>query len=389
MARHDTWLERSPRSVFTPVGGASLPRAGRRGPAHSGVGPWARTGRFPFVGAFLVCAALQPAMAATPPRKPLPEGNAGIAAKHPGDRGIEKDPAVVFVEAFDAAAVDDLKSRWDGVKNPDIMTLSDDVPAGSGTKRSLLMTHVGGKGDGANLYRRLLPGYEKLHVRFYVKFDPDCGPIHHFFHVGGYNPPTRWAQGGAGTRPRGNERFTTGVEPFGNAWRWDFYSYWMEMRGSPPRGQTWGNSFLSDAAVKAERGKWVCAELMMKLNDVGDSNGEQALWIDGKLVGHLGKGFPKGKWTFDRFLKDQGGDAIRWNDAKGDRERFRVAEGGEPFEGFRWRNNEALKINFLWPLFYITKSPDGHVSKVWFDQIVAARDYIGPLAPAAAGKSKE
>lgn len=342
--------------------------------------------RGPLPGLVVWLASLAVAASEAPQRRPLPEGNTGIAARFPGDKGIERHPDVVFAENFNVASLDDLASRWDQSKSRDIMSLSDDVPAGSGDKRSLLMTHVGGQGDGAHLYRRLLPGYEKLHVRFYVKFAPDCGPIHHFFHVGGYNPPTRWPQGGAGVRPRGHERFTTGVEPFGDAWRWDFYSYWMEMRGSPPRGQCWGNCFINDPAVKAERGKWVCAELMMKLNDVGDSNGEQALWIDGKLVGHFGKGFPKGKWTFDRFLKDQGGEAIRWNDAKGDRERFRVPEGGEPFEGFRWRNNEALKINFLWPLFYITKSPQGHVSKVWFDQIVAARDYIGPLAPAASAR---
>ena len=75
---------------------------------------------------------------------------------------------------------------------------------------------------------------------------------------------------------------------------------------------------------------------------------------------------------------------IRWNDAKGGRETFTVAEGGEPFEGFRWRSDEALKLNFLWVLFYVTDGPAGpvpagHVSKVWFDNIVAATEYIGPL----------
>jgi hypothetical protein len=33
-------------------------------------------------------------------------------------------------------------------------------------------------------------------------------------------------------------------EPFGRNWTWDYYAYWNEMRGSPPRGQTWGNSFV-------------------------------------------------------------------------------------------------------------------------------------------------
>jgi len=308
----------------------------------------------------------------------LPQGDAGLAAKHPGDVGIERDPDVVFAENFEVASIGALKARWNQV-NEKITSLSDDVPPASRGKRSILFTHIGGQGEGGHLYKVFKPGFDQLFLRFYVKFDKDCGQIHHFVHLGGYNPPTPWPQGGAGIRPKGHERFTTGIEPYGNAWRWDFYSYWMEMRGSPPRGQCWGNSFLGDAKPPVERGKWQCVEAMMKLNDVGESNGEQALWVDGKLAGHLGRGFPKGKWVFDRFLPGQGGDCIRWNDAKGDRERFRVAEGGEPFEGFRWRSTEALKLNFLWLLVYITKTPQGHESKVWFDDIVLARRYIGPI----------
>ena len=310
----------------------------------------------------------------------LPEGDNGLAARYPGGTGIAKDPGVVFVEDFEQPTLEELRTRWDEVKSAEIVSLADDLPQGSAGKRSLLLTHVGGRGDGGHLYRRLLPGYDKLHVRFYVKFDPDCGPIHHFFHVGGYSPPTRYPQGGAGQRPRGDDRLSTGVEPFGDSWVWDYYTYWMEMRGSPPAGQTWGNSFVRDPNLKVERGKWVCAEVMMKMNDpVAEHNGEMALWIDGRLVSHLGPGFPKGKWTYDKFLLKQGGGGIRWDDAKGGPERFTVAEGGEPFEGFRWRSDAKLNLNYLWVLLYITKSPEGHVSKVWFDDIVVGSEYVGPV----------
>src|SRR5256885_1186371 len=82
---------------------------------------------------------------------------------------------------------------------------------------------VGGKGNGGHLYRHLKPGYEKLYARFYVKFDPDCAPIHHFgTSIGGYNPPTPWPQGGAGLRPGGDKTFTLGIEPFGKSWVWDY-----------------------------------------------------------------------------------------------------------------------------------------------------------------------
>lgn len=320
---------------------------------------------------------------AAPP--PLPEGP-GLAAKYPGDAGLASDPAVALVEDFDASLAE-VQRHYEQVQGT--MALSADVPAGSADRHSLQMTHVGGQGTGCTLYRRLPESYDKLFYRFYVKFDPECWPIHHFFFVGGYNPSTPWAQGGAGERPRGDDRITVGVEPFGPLWTWNYYAYWMEMRGSPPRGQTWGNVFTREPQPKAERGRWTCMELMIKLNQPSSAhNGEIALWKDGKLVSHLGPGYPLGKWTFDRFLIGQGGEGVRWNDTKGDRETFSVAAGGEPFEGFRWRGSEDLKLNFLWLLFYITEAPRGHVSKVNFDHVVIATEYTGPLAPAAPGAVK-
>jgi len=250
-----------------------------------------------------------------------------LAMKYQGDKGIENDPDVVFAENFEESSLEAVKSRWESVKSIEI--------------------------------------YEKLYVRFYVKFDPDCYPIHHFFHVGGYNPPTPWPQGGAGTRPVGSERFTTGVEPYGRKWRWDFYSYWMGMRSSPDN-KSWGHDFINDQNLKAERGKWICVELMIKMNaPVTEHNGQQALWIDGKfwskdgrIINHFGKGFPKGRWIWDSFIPDP---------------------KGKPFEGFQWRSVKELKLNFLWVLLYITKAPPGYVSKVWFDDIVVAKKYIGPV----------
>jgi|YNPNPStandDraft_1061719.scaffolds.fasta_scaffold31396_1 peptide methionine sulfoxide reductase msrA/msrB len=316
-------------------------------------------------------------------------GEVGLAAKYPGDVGLDKDPDVVFVEDFEEPSLEAMKDRWENVSGAEIMSFSEDRPAGSRGQHSLLLTHVGGQGTGGHLYRRLQPGYEKLYVRFYVKFDPQCGPIHHFFHLGGYHPPTAWPQGGAGERPRGDDRLSTGVEPFGDSWVWDYYSYWMEMRGSPPQGRTWGNSFIRDPQLKVERGRWICVELMMQMNDpVTAHNGEMALWIDGKQVSHLGPGFPSGKWLYDTFHPGQGGEGIRWNEERGGPERFTVPPGGEPFEGFRWRSDPRLNLNFLWVLLYITRSPEGHVSRVWFDHIVVARQYIGPLSAPEPGQGQ-
>src|SRR6185503_542686 len=42
-----------------------------------------------------------------------PENSPGLAAKYPGDRNIDKDPRVLFVEDFEEPTLDALKSRWE------------------------------------------------------------------------------------------------------------------------------------------------------------------------------------------------------------------------------------------------------------------------------------
>ena len=298
----------------------------------------------------------------------LQEG-AGLAQDYPGDEGIEGKPRVVFVERFDED-LETIFERYDDVAAPDRMQLDADTPPGAATDASLLMTHVGGAGDSIHLFTRL-PGYEegydKLHLRFYVKFDEDCWPVHHFVGLGGYHPPSRWPQGQAGRRPEGDDRFSTAVETFGSDWRWDFYTYWSEMRGNPTQTH-YGNNFVSDPGFEVTRGEWICVEFMVKLNTPPDErDGEQAFWIDGELhrmdgqvVSHLGPGFPRGSWTWDTWTPDP---------------------DGEPFDGFRWRTTEDLAINSLWLSLYITGAPEDYESKVWLDHVVVAEEYIGPLAP--------
>lgn len=98
-----------------------------------------------------------------------------------------------------------------------------------------------------------------------------------------------------------------------------------------------------------------------------------------KLVAHLGKGFPKGRWTFDKFEPGKSGDVVRWNDEKKDREYSKVPEGGAPFEGYRWRTVPELNVNYVW-LYTYTEKPAGHRLRVWYDDVVVATEYIGPLA---------
>jgi hypothetical protein len=312
---------------------------------------------------------------------PFPEKS--IASKYSSDRGIDKDPRVVFVENFEEPSLDEIWKRWETVTDKPGQSLTNDVPPGSSGTNALVMERV--KGSGSHLFRRLKNkdggwGYDRIFARYYVKFDPDCAEIHHFGTcLGGNNPPTPWPSVKAGQPTDGAKSFWSGIEPFGKNWTWDFYTYWSEMRGSPPRGQTWGNSFVRDPNLKIEKGRWICVEQMIKMNDIGETNGEQALWIDGKLIGHYGEGFPKGVWTYDKFTPGKGGPSIRWSKEKKGPERSEVPEGGAPFEGFRWRTVPELNVNSLW-LYIYTEKPEGHGIKVSFDDVVVATEYIGPIA---------
>jgi hypothetical protein len=311
--------------------------------------------------------------AARPPG--LPEG-AGLAAAYPGDRGIGRDSRVLLAEGFETGTLSDLERRWSSVSNDGgrVLAFADEAPPGCG-RRSLQVTATLGKNSGGHLYTRLPRGVERAFARFYVKFASDSSYIHHFVHLGGYHPSTPWPQGGAGERPRGDERVTVGIEPFGDYGHfsppgiWNFYAYWPEMKISAD-GKYWGNALRAARPPRVPRGRWQCVEMMLRLNSAPEAHdGELALWLDGARVAHFAKGSNRGPWTGMGFnLQDQ---------------------AGEPFEGFRFRTSRDLKINFFWLLHYVTDhaarqnrvARANPVCRVWFDQIVVATEYVGPVEP--------
>jgi hypothetical protein len=319
----------------------------------------------------------------------LPEGP-GLSASHPHDAGMASDPAVLLAENFETGALSDLGKRWDDVSNEKraIFEFNTDQPLASGGKRSLQMTARLGENTGGHLYKKLPREVDTAFARFYVKFAADAEYVHHFVHLGGYRPATTWPQGGAGERPRGDERFSVGIEPHGNHGKfpppgaWNFYAYWPEMKLSAD-GKYWGNAIPAPAIPRQDgfgertlvpRDRWQCVEIMLKCNSAPDErDGELALWLDGKLLSYITRGTARGPWTglgFEPLELGSGGSSA-----------------GEPFEGFRWRTNLDLKVNFFWLLFYVTEnaarqnnvaSPNP-VNRVWFDDIVVATAYIGPI----------
>lgn len=272
----------------------------------------------------------------------LPRGP-GLAAAFPGDAGLKGNVQVIFADDFESGNLGD---GWDetGNKLGKVLQFAD-PGAGSGLgQRSLRVEAHLGQDTGGGLTKWFAPA-DTLFIRFYTRFDAACDYVHHFVTLrankslrGG----EKWSGfGGAGLKPEGDERFSTAIEPWGDwgRWtppgRWNFYSYWHEMKPSPD-GKYWGNSFGVPDAPLIPRDRWICVEFMLKHNTPGLPDGEQAFWIDGALLGH--------------------------------------------WKGINWRKTEGLKANALTLESYITdrwtKNP---VNVVWFDNVVIARSYIGPI----------
>ncbi|YCM46458.1 hypothetical protein V2O64_10555 [Verrucomicrobiaceae bacterium 227] len=266
----------------------------------------------------------------------LPSG-AGLAAAFQGDAKIADHKAVIFADNFEEG---ELGERWDEKGKP----LSF-APAGGGVvgNQCLKVTATLGKNQGGGL-TKWFKSSEAVFVRFYTRFDGKCDYVHHFVTLRankGLSGGDKWSGfGGAGNLPGGDDRFSTALEPWGS-WgklpapgHWNFYSYWHEMKPSPDK-RYWGNQFMTKEQKGIEKEKWICAEFMLKHNTPGERDGEQAFWIDGKLMGH--------------------------------------------WKGIGWRTTESLKANALTLESYITdrwtKNP---VNIVEFDNLVIAREYIGP-----------
>jgi len=275
----------------------------------------------------------------------LPQGK-GLAAAFPADRGIDADADVIFADDFEKG---DYAKKWDSVRDDggEVLRLEDSAGGDPRLgKHSLKVTATLGRNTGGGV-TKWFDSAPTIYIRFYVKFASDCDYIHHFCTLRankGLQGKDRWSGfGGAGLKPDGAERFSTALEPWGDwgRWtppgRWNFYSYWHEMTPSPD-GKFWGNAFRPSEQKNIPRDRWICAEFMLKHNQVGEHDGEQAYWIDGELRGH--------------------------------------------WKGISWRRSPTLFANALTLESYVTdRWTKQKENVVWFDNVVIAQRYIGPCPP--------
>ena len=274
----------------------------------------------------------------------------GLAARYPGDAGLDKDPAVLFADNFESG---DMK-KWDQHRGRVVLTTNGPNHGGWCVQMSMER----GRNHGGDAIKWFMPGADAVYARFYVKFSSDYQYNHHFVWLGANQRTNKWsAFGKAGLKPDGSY-YSTGMEPW-FAWgknpspgEVNLYTYYLDMEPDRKMDKYWGNGFFppgpgKGTAAGAQRviptlNQWQCWEFMIQANTAPDrADGKQAMWVDGKLIGE--------------------------------------------FTGIRWRNDLDLKVNCLWLEHYgydegdPTKQYWKDTQSVWFDDVVVASEYIGPI----------
>lgn len=295
--------------------------------------------------------------------EPLPEGDRGIAASYPGDEGIRSAPGVIFADDFESySSASALSSNWSSVyHNARIATEPGNSFAGS---RALEFRCPQQSAELSNSATKLLsPKRDLLFVRFYSKYDP-----HHNVNGSSHNGVSISAnyfangQASPGVPANGTNKFLANFEALrmlsatpsapANPGELGVYVYQPEQRQQYgdwwyPTGMVlpnssqpgnFGSEFVARPNIVPELGRWYSFEFMLKANTPGQRDGRIACWLDGKLIAD--------------------------------------------FPNLRLRDIETLKID-RFELQYHIGSNTGGESRKWYDNVVAASSYIGPLRSAS------
>ena len=294
----------------------------------------------------------------------LPEGNAGIASKFVGDAGIEGHPAVVFSDNFETGRCK-AENSWGGVG---FSKQRENVNGGTTSMELALVRPSPKPEQGLGFQHSFKDGFDTLFLRYYAKFAKDMELFHGGSHDGGsiFARAPGVPDAKPGIPADGKNEYTALLD----TWRPDeqvaspgniaIYCYHPEQRHQygehffpsgkmlpfgRPVGTYFGPTFVPRPEYVPERGRWTCYELMVKANAPGKRDGRIAIWVDGKIAAD--------------------------------------------FPNLRLRDVDTLKANRISIGLYTQNSKVTKTCTMWFDDVVAATSYIGPIGTGrAAAKEK-
>jgi hypothetical protein len=289
----------------------------------------------------------------------------GIASRYPGDKNIASDPAVIFADDFESyTSVDQIKTKWgngSGWTRMRIATESANVFSGHKSVEFTLpisLTQIG-----CSLLKILNPEQDTVYMRMYHKFDSGyniTGSNHNGIRLSAKYPET------AGHIPPADgtgfflfllENSVVGPHAGESAPGFShLYVYWPRQRSQfgdhwypdgtvIPYSPVIGNkgewlaypnqypNFRIMPNFLPQRDRWYCVELMVHANTPARNDGEVKYWIDGQLAGD--------------------------------------------FPDLNVRSLSTLKLDRA--SLGLGAAHSERINKKWYDNVVIATQYIGPL----------
>lgn len=291
----------------------------------------------------------------------LPEG-AGLAARRAADVRAPRHPSVLFADGFetvngerltDGILTDDAdRSRWNHTWDHawGSCAIERDLAVVRSGKQCVVMSLPGAGSIGVSKY--LGKGHDRVHVRYYVRYARDFPGAHH---VGGAiearAPGVPHAN--PGVPANGSNKITVlldhwsfepSMKPPGplaayvyhmdqqHQWGEQFYPSGKIQPQENERRKLFGPSFAPRPDLTPERDRWYCFELMVDAGKPGTRGGRVAFWVDGKLRAD--------------------------------------------FPNLRFRTTPDLRLNRADLSLYESRNTGPR--RVWFDDVVVAKEYIGP-----------
>lgn len=288
----------------------------------------------------------------------LPTGNNGIAVAYPGDSGIAANPNVVFADGFESySAASQLTSsgNWTNRYQAANVTITQTPGEVFWGTRALRMAMPVTASEIANGLVKALSGrHDTLHIRYYIKYAAN-------FNIpgGAHNGASlkAGAYPGPGNIPDGTDFFTgliqsaqlfaSGETPPGYLHAYVYHPEGRHQWGDEwyPDGTIlpydqqpgdWGPYFTSRPRITLQRDRWYAVEVMLQANTPGQRNGRMAAWVDGALVAD--------------------------------------------WQNIRFRDVAALQLQEIELMLH--GQSNAEATSVWYDNVVLATSYIGPMASA-------
>lgn len=333
----------------------------------------------------------------------------GVAARYPGDTGIAKDAAVIFADDFESwteGGTRPPEGTWDVHKNPTSRT---QVIGGnvSGPGLSLPGSHVleiacwkrEGQGGSSGGLEYLLgnynsprdrrgDGYDELYVRYYIKLDDDYHTGCHGSNLGGRDftrGNTYWVGQAAMLDVGAVNYFFSGLQPYPvrggknpdfTELEYGFYSYHLD------KPDAWGERFkpLQQAIIRP--GEWHCVERHLKLNTVDADAPPPAPASPAPAADDKPRTQAEKQARYQRAIAER--DRLNASACRDGIEELWVDGQLTIRQPVRYRRSAKLHItDFTLEQWYGSLTPDytpEHPVKVFYDNVVVARTYIGPTS---------